>query len=264
MPKIKINNIQMYYESHGSGEPLVFVSGFGADHLGWTPILNFFAKEYRVILLCNRGSGQTDSPNGDYSVAQMANDVIALCDALAIEKAHFIGNSMGGMIVQYIAYQYPKRVNSIIVSNSVMKVESVFHIYVLAQLELIKNNAAPDSLVKALCAWIFSYHFLSQEGCLEQLIELQKRNPYPFTTRGYEGQLSALSNFDSREWAKDIVVPVLVVTSDQDIIFLSEKSKQLHVEIKNSDYYCFKNNAHLPHIENPREYFEILNCFLRK
>lgn len=262
MPNISVNDISMYYEIHGKGEPLVFISGFGADHLNWTPILDFFAKEFQVILLCNRGAGKSDVPEGNYTILQMSNDAIALCDALNIERAHFVGSSMGGMIVQMIAHQHPSRVKSVVISNSVSKVECVFRFYIEAQLALIKANAEIGFLTKAICAWLFSYDFLALPGRLAQLIELQKRNPNPFTVRGYEGQISALKEFDSRAWIHEISVPTLILSSDQDIIFSPEKVKALHSKIRNSQYHCFKNNAHLPHIENPKEYFEIVSKFL--
>lgn len=264
MPKAKINDITLYYEIHGAGEPLVLISGFGADHVGWTPVLDAFAKHYQVILLNNRGSGQTDAPIGPYSIVQMAKDTAALCDFLSIKQAHFIGNSMGGYIVQQLAHDYPALTKSIVISNSSLYTESVFHYYLAAQLELMKSNAAPETLMRAMCTWIFSYHYLSQPGKYDELIQWGKSNPYPFTIAGYEGQFAALKNFDSREWANRIAAPTLVLASDHDIILCPVLSKKIVSAIKHAEFYCFETCGHIPHIEKPHEYVRVVQNFLEQ
>ena len=90
--------------------------------------------KYQVIILDNRGAGQTDVPDGPYTVDQMANDVAALCSALGIHQAHFVGNSMGGFILQTLAFRYPELVKSAIIGNSAATIHTAFHIYVDVQL----------------------------------------------------------------------------------------------------------------------------------
>nr|WP_258956523.1 alpha/beta fold hydrolase [Legionella sainthelensi] len=68
MPRIKVNDISMYYERHGQGEPIVFIAGFSADHLAWAAIVEYLKEKYQVILFDNRGIGQTDIPEGLYSI----------------------------------------------------------------------------------------------------------------------------------------------------------------------------------------------------
>lgn len=264
MPTIRLNDMEMYYEVHGRGEPIVFISGFGGDHLGWLPVLNDFVQDFQVILFCNRGSGMSASPEGDFSIAQMAEDVIALCDALKLSSAYFVGCSMGGMIAQRIAYAYPARVKKVVMSNTAMHIHSVFRFYLEAQLEMIKANVSDFSVTKALLTWLFTYDFLAQPDFLPQLIALKINNPNPFGVRGYEGQYAALSKFDSTPWVHDIQSPTLVLTSDADIIFPPAVTKKLHERIKNSRFYCFENNAHLPHIENPKQYVSVLKDFFKE
>ncbi len=263
MPKIKINDINMYYEIHGKGEPLIFVSGFSADHLSWTPLLAEFSGEYQVVLFNNRGVGQTDAPSGKYSIEQMAKDIADLCHALNITSAHFVGNSMGGFLVQMLAFQYPSLTKSIVISNSGMTINTPFHFFVAAQLELMKANAPKESLIKTMCPWAFSFQFLSQSGKFDELIKWGMDNPYPFTIAGYEGQYAALDSFDSTSWANKIKAPTLVITADQDIILRSEFSKQLSSEIFGAQYYCFENCGHVPHLEYPKQYAEIVKSFLK-
>ncbi|MBX3709413.1 MAG: alpha/beta fold hydrolase [Gammaproteobacteria bacterium] len=262
MRKLKINDITMYYEVHGEGEPIVLVSGFGADHTIWYEVVDRLKNTYQVILLDNRGIGQTDVPAGAYSIEQMANDVIALCTHIGIRQAHFIGNSMGGYIVQMLAYQYPERVKSVVISNSATTAQYCFNLYLAAQLELIKANAPLISLIKVSCSWIFSYQFLSQPGVLDKLIQQNLENPYPLGVTGYEGQYAALKQFDSREWVEKINVPTMIIGADQDLIFNEKSTQSLANLIPGATYFCFANCGHLPFIEYPEKFVNLIQEYI--
>lgn len=262
MPKIKLNDISMYYEIHGKGEPIIFIAGFSADHTTWQEIIDLFKNHYQVILFDNRGAGQTDAPKGPYSIEQMANDVVLLCSNLNIKHAHFVGNSMGGYILQTLAFKYPELVKSAVISNSAMMTHCCFHFYVEAQLEFIKSNTPLTALIKASCSWAFSYRFLSQPGMFDRLLKWGIENPYPFTIDGYEAQYAALDIFDSRNWISKINVPTLVLGSDQDLIFNESIVKQLANQIPKAKYHGFSDCGHLPHLEHPQVYFNVIKTFL--
>lgn len=262
MAKIKLGDMTMYYEVHGTGEPIVFIAGFGADHTTWAEVVDKFKDKYQVILFDNRGVGQTDVPEGPYSIQQMARDVVLLCSNLGIKNAHFIGNSMGGFILQTLAYQYPVLVKSAVISHSTSTIQTCFHIYLAAQLELLKANAPLAALVKASCSWVFSYSFLSKPNVLQQLIDLSLANPYPFTVKGYEAQFAALEQFESKTWVHQIRVPTLVLGSAEDLIFSEPSVKSLAHHIPRAKYYSFEACGHLPQIEYPEKFSKIVQDFI--
>lgn len=262
MPHLKINDISMYYEVYGEGEPIVFIGGFTADHLVWSAVIDYFKDNYKVILLDNRGAGQTDVPEGPYSIEQMADDVAMLCAQLNIKKAHFVGSSMGGYIVQFLAVQAHPLVKSITICNSVATMNTPFRFYIEAQREMRKARLPVEILIKAACSWLFSFQFISQPGMLELLIQMGLENPYPFTDKGYEGQYAALLEFDSNLWLKQISVPTLVLAGDQDLIFDDSLVKNLAEQIQNARYYCFSDCGHLPQIEYPQKFAQIVNEFV--
>jgi 3-oxoadipate enol-lactonase len=129
----------------------------------------------------------------------LVKDVTKLCNKLAITKAHFVGNSMGGFIVQTLAYLHPGLVKSVIISNSNYTIKSCFNIYLSAQINLLIAHAPIEELIKASLSWVFSFRFLSQPGMLAKLIDRNRKNPYPFTITGYKGQYAALNTFNSEE-----------------------------------------------------------------
>lgn len=263
MPKIKVNDITMYYEIHGEGEPIILISGFTADHLIWNELVTLLKNQYKVIVFDNRGAGQTDIPNTPYTIAEMSHDTAQLCHQLNIKKAHFVGNSMGGFILQQLAYQYPDLVQTAIISNSTTSINHCnFHFYIAAQLEFRKSKVPLAALIKASSCWAFSCKFLSLPGMLGNLIEMGLNNPYPFTDTGYENQYAAISQFDSSDWIHKITIPTLVVGGDQDLIFPEPLVKVLVKHIPEAKYYCFKDCGHLPLIEYPQQFAEITREFI--
>lgn len=263
MPKVKLTDIAMYYETQGQGEPIVFLAGFSCDHTMWAEVTPHLAG-HQVILVDNRGVGQTDAPAEAYSIEQMAKDTVLLCDHLGVQQAHFVGNSMGGFLVQQISYQYPERVKTATISNSATSAHVSFQIYLQAQLEMIKAETPLATLIKAACSWVYSHRFLSQGDTLNKLIQMGIDNPYPFTISGYEGQLAALNQFDSSQWVDKIAAPTLVVGGNQDLVFNEKVVQQLSQLIPQASYYGFKECGHLPPIEYPEQFASILSEFIAK
>ena len=119
MPKVGVGDINMYYEIHGEGEPLVFINGRNmcADLLyRHIPV---FAKDYRVMVFDNRGTGKSDTPDVPYSLEMMADDLKGLLDVIGIEKAHLAGYSMGARIAEEMALSFPEKVNSIVLAGPI-------------------------------------------------------------------------------------------------------------------------------------------------
>lgn len=263
MGTITVNGINMYYEIHGAGEPIVFLGGFSADHIVWSAVLDHFRKSYQVILLDNRGAGRTEVPEGPYTIEQMASDVYELCQQLKINKAHFVGSSMGGFITQVLARDFPQCVQSMILCNTVTSPNSPFQVYLQAQWELRLAQAPLESLLKAGCSWLFSHRFLSEPGMLEILVQLGARNPVPFTDTGYAGQYAALMAFNSQDWVGQLSHPALVLAGDEDIIFQEYLVKNLLNKLSRAQYYCFRGCGHLPQIEQPEIFYEVVHQFIQ-
>jgi pimeloyl-ACP methyl ester carboxylesterase len=117
MPKLRVGDLETYYEVRGTGPPLLLIMGWLAT-LEWWPekLLCALERRHQVILYDNRGAGRTGDPGGWYSIAQMAGDAAALLDALSIARADILGVSMGGVIAQELALRHPERVGKLVLA----------------------------------------------------------------------------------------------------------------------------------------------------
>ena len=118
MPIAKINGININYVVQGRGEPLVMIAGFSADQNLWKSQIPAFKKQFQAVIFDNRGVGKSDKPKGPYSPRMMSEDTIKLMDYLNIKKAHILGHSMGGLIAQEIAINYPERTMKLILAST--------------------------------------------------------------------------------------------------------------------------------------------------
>ena len=204
MPTVKVNDINMYYEIHGEGEPLVFVQGMGLEISSVAPFTAKFAKKYKVIAFDNRGVGRTDKPDGPYSIEMMAEDTVGLMDALGIEKSHFMGGSMGSCILQVIAAKYPERVNGLAL--------------------YLATASFPDTLKNAM-----EFSLKTEENREE---EIKRMHPlfmqkYPPTPESLLRQLEANMKFDGRELLSQIKAPTLIINAIKDQFVTMECTEEL-------------------------------------
>jgi 3-oxoadipate enol-lactonase len=263
MPIAKINDINMYYEVHGQGFPLVCVGGIGADHMTWVTVIDSLAQKYKVILVDNRGVGQSDVSPGPYNIKQMSDDVYSLCQYLHIDEAVMMGSSMGGFITQQLMRQYPHLVRAAILVNSTQKSCASFNLFFEGQLELAKAKAPVTSCLKLVLSILYSSDFLSIPGKVEQLLKLRLNYPYAATEAGLQSQFAALKDFDSSAWAHEINTPTLVIGSDQDLIFDEKAIKALASAIPHAQYHSFSRVGHLPHQEVPQEFMRVIDGFIQ-
>lgn len=110
--------VKIGYEPMGDGDPLVLVHGLAYDRAGWGRLPELLAQSFRVLLLDNRGVGESDSPEGPYAVSQMAADVAAVLDDAGIERTSLFGVSLGGYIAQEFALTYPERVHKLVLVST--------------------------------------------------------------------------------------------------------------------------------------------------
>ena len=114
MPKVKVNDIEMYYEVHGEGPPLVMLHGFTASGSHWEPFISKYSGHFKLIIPDLRGHGRSTNPSGEFTHRQSALDIFALLDHLEINRFNAVGGSSGGMTLIHMATQQPERIEDMV------------------------------------------------------------------------------------------------------------------------------------------------------
>jgi 3-oxoadipate enol-lactonase len=265
MPHLKSNGVTLYYEEHGSGEPLVLIMGFTVSSIGWYWNIPAFAQEFRTIAFDNRGVGQSDKPDEPYSMAMFADDTAGLLDGLGIDQAHIFGISMGGMIAQEFTLRYPQRVKTLILgctncggSQAVLsKDPDVLNL--LGSIESVDVQQAALVMTKvAVTPWFIQKHM----DVLLQLNQLSLQHPTP--KHGMVRQMQAVQGHDTYERLSQIEAPTLVVTGKEDGLVPPENSVALAQRIPNADLAILSNASHLFNIELPETAAAVVRGFIRR
>jgi pimeloyl-ACP methyl ester carboxylesterase len=115
---LQINNIEMYYEEYGVGEPLVLLHGFGGCSQNWHPFTDNLSERYRLILVDLRGHGYSTNPEAGFTHRQAAGDVFLLLDKLGVGNFSAMGMSSGGMALLHMATSQPKRIESMVLISA--------------------------------------------------------------------------------------------------------------------------------------------------
>lgn len=262
--KLKINDINLYYELHGKGTPIVLIAGFSCDHTFWSGILNQLKTNHEVLVLDNRGIGQADTPDIPYSIEMMADDVIGLIKQLGLKKPMIVGQSMGSAIAQQIGKSYPEMIEKIILMNTFDRLTKIPEIAFELTGELHRMNIALSYRVQSIVPWVYSNAFLSEPGQLKNLIRLAEQNPYPQTLIGYERQLGALKSFDSRSWLYKIKTPTLIISGEEDIIAPIAGAKEVQKSIGNSTQMVVVPGGHASPIEQPNKVSDAILQFINR
>ena len=117
----EVNGVRICYEILGKEEayPIIMVHGWGSKKREqWIAQIDDLSEKYKLVIIDNRGSGKSDRPDMPYTMELYAEDIKALMEFLGIEKAHIMGCSLGGMIVQHIALMFPEMVNKLVLINT--------------------------------------------------------------------------------------------------------------------------------------------------
>lgn len=251
MPFVRANDLNLYYETHGDGPPLLLIAGFNQSSLSYLPFIDPLSKHFRVILFDNRGTGQSDAPEGGYTIKMFAEDTAALLDQLEIESCHILGTSMGTLIAQKICIDHSDRVKKVILCAPFAKLPNIAIHNIRTQLKLLTKGFSPGDLMELNAAWLLSNKFLGSEESIRQFLKDIASNPYPSTPQGVFSQAEALCNADLRQEVEKIPHEVLLLVGEQDIDSPPYCAEFLQQKIPNCRIHLFKDMGHMFNYENP-------------
>jgi pimeloyl-ACP methyl ester carboxylesterase len=254
MDKLKVNGIQIAYEHRGKGVPLVLLHGYPLDHTIWDEVAPLLQKKFDLILPDLRGFGQSDLVESQYTIVDMAADIVALLDELGIENTYIAGHSMGGYVALAFASNYSKRALGLgLVSSQALAdtperkagryatADEIMRTGVEPVAESMSPKLTPDERVQAF---------------VRRLIAAQR-------PAGLANALKAMAErFDSSGMIPSLKIPVVVVHGAQDELIPVDRAREIKAALAQVYLAELPGTGHMPMMEKSQETAEALEKFL--
>jgi 3-oxoadipate enol-lactonase len=265
MPFVTSRGARLHYETLGTGPAVMMVHGFTNFGLVWAEqIADLLYGGYRVVLVDLAGHGLSDPATQKQTVSELVKDIIAVLDDLAITRAAVCGLSLGGMIAQIAAADYPDRIGPIVVANSCV------------------DSTAPET-VKEIDSWIAMFE--QPGGPLQRLQTVWPRmlneqfRASPTAAAflaswtsivaripgsSFANVARGLQEFNSVDRLKEVRSPCLVISSEFDRLFPPAMCKQVSDLIAGSRFAVIPGGSHLSSLDSPKEFNALLLGFLKE
>lgn len=264
MPYFESKNARIYYEVHGSGQPVLMIAGMASDSKSWQFVLDKMSRHFQLIIFDNRGCGRTETGPGRYDLKDMAGDACDLLDFLGYKKVHVIGHSMGGMIAQELAMMQAERIDKLVLASSSPKLSQKADDILQDLYKKWKGGFDMSEWFRIMFRWLFTEKALKNKKFMDAAIIFSLAYPYPQTLEGFKGQVDAITSFDATGRTHSILHETLILSGKQDILIPPEESRQLLRIGGKTTFHLIDDAAHSIHAEHPGEFVEAILQFLGK
>ncbi|MGZ5362419.1 MAG: alpha/beta fold hydrolase [Solirubrobacterales bacterium] len=268
--RIQIDGREANYVEPGEGPPLVFVHGLGASWQSWLENLPEFARDHRVVAMDLPGFGYSEMPEAEISIEFYAGWTFRLLDALGIESAAVVGNSMGGFSAAEMAIRSPERVQSLTVVSAAVFWQSYRRAQPLVGLARLSDAYVARALTRStdavatrprLRSWAlatagFRYPHLISRELAHELVRSARR------TDGFLPALEALADYPLEEELPKISCPTLIVWGAHDTLVPVKDAARMRELIPGSRSEVFERTGHVAMLERPERFNKLLREFL--
>ena len=259
MPPMHIRGIDLYYETSGQGQPILFIHGLGSSTHDWELQVTFFSKHYRAVTFDVRGHGRSENPPGPYSIPQFAADTAGLIQALGIAPAHVVGISLGGMIAFQLAADAPNLVRSLVIVNAapefvVRTFQDRFQVF---QRQLIVRLLGMRKMAEVLSKRLFPKP--EQDDLRRLFVDRWVEND----PRAYREAMQAIVGWSVTDRLSTVSCPTLVIAADQDYTPVAVKEAYV-AQMPRAELVVIKDSRHATPVEWPDQFNEAVAAFLSR
>jgi 3-oxoadipate enol-lactonase len=240
-PFVENQGAKIYWDEQGQGSPVLLIMGLGYTSVMWHRTRPLLAQKYRTIAFDNRGVGRSDVPPGPYSIATMASDAAAVLDAAGVARAHVFGVSMGGMIAQEFALQYPARTRSLILGCTAAGGPSAVRAESKVADVLMARGMTLEQAREAILPYI--YDVATPPEKIEEDVSL-RRNWLP-SLEGYMAQLLGILAWESYSRIAQITAPTLVIHGKSDALVPPGNGELIAKRIPGAKLVLLEQASHL-------------------
>lgn len=258
--KATVNGIETYYEASGpEGAPwLVLSHSLACNVRMWDGQVEALKDRYRVLAYDTRGHGQSAAPSGAYTLEQLADDLHQLLRALKIEKAHYCGLSMGGMIGQTFALKYPGIFQTLTLADTTSRYPAEAGPVWAERIRTAQSKGMEAIVQPTLERWFTEGFRRNNAGEVKRIAEAIRTTPVP----GFVGCCHAIPKIDVTARLKEIRCPILVICGDKDPGTPPAMAREIHENAPGSKLVLIPDAAHLSNIEQPAAFNRALEDFL--
>ena len=258
---VNVGEIQINYEISGNPKgPVVAMShSLGSSGIMWKTQLPLLEPLYQVIRIDTRGHGGSSAPDAEYSMDELVADAIGFLDRLEIDRFHWVGLSMGGMIGQGIGIQHPNRLLSLSLCDTMSRVpEELLPVWV-NRVETCERFGMQAMVDSAMERW-FTEDYRNRPPT--RAFEEVKQQVLDTPLSGYIGCCHAIMNFNFLDQLKEIQTPTHIIVGDQDLATPVSESRAMHERIRGSTLEIIPGAAHFSNIEQSEAFDHSLSTFL--
>ncbi|EFW93537.1 3-oxoadipate enol-lactone hydrolase [Haladaptatus paucihalophilus DX253] len=264
MPFTDNDGVSLYYEEHGptDADPIVFVEGLGYGRWMWRWQREAFADDYRVIVWDNRGTGDSDAPDGPYSIEEMAGDLEAVLAAVGVESVHVVGASMGGMIAQQYALDYNRAQTLSLLCTTPGGDEGVpTPPETQERMFDVPEGCDEREAIRYKMAPAMTEEFAAEhDDLLSDIVDWRLAGDASDEARG--AQAMGVTNFDASDRLGELSLPTLIAHGTADSVLPFENAELLADRIPHAELEPFEGGPHLFFIEQSGAVNERLRTFL--
>lgn len=258
MKTARLNDIDVHYRDDGprDGPAVVFANSLGTDLRMWEPILPFLPEGLRIVRYDKRGHGLTECPPAPYAMGALVTDAEQLIDHLGLRDVMFVGLSIGGLIAQGLAVKRPDLIKAMVLSNTAAKIGTLqmWHDRMAAV-----DTGGIASISEAILERWFSRSFLTSAD-LPPWRHLVERQP----DQGYAGCCAAIAGTDFMTTTASLTIPVLAIAGSEDGATPPDLVRETAELVPGARFELIRGGGHLPHIEHPKTYADLLIGFLKE
>lgn len=258
---IKTNGIEMNYElSKEKDAPVVVLShSLACSMVMWQPQLEVLESHFRVLRYDMRGHGKSEANEGAYTLEQLAADVIGLLDALELDRVHFVGLSIGGMIGQCLALNYADRLQTLALCDTAAIIPEEAKPLFEERIRRARDQGMEALVEETLERW-FTQPYLKQNS---PEVERIRNQILATPVAGFIGCSKAILGLNYVERLSQIKLPTLIIVGEDDPGTPVAASEAIHKRIQNSKLVVLPSAAHLCNIEQTDAFNAALLPFLQ-
>lgn len=254
MPFIKLSDLSLYYEIHGTGsKTIVAIHGNLASLRWWNYLLPLIPPDYQVIMMDLRGCGRSSRTSGGYEIAQFAKDIHMLVQELKLKNFHLLGHSMGGQIALYYAIHYPQWVQTLALLDSV----SAMGLPLDNEKRTFFTKIQQDKVLlrKAIVTCLPYFHD-------QEFINLLCDDAYTCAPDIYHQNPETMHETVLINQIGRLILPILILHGREDVIIPTEDMQETIYGMKKARVIILENCGHSPFIEVPEtaisSYFQFI------